>query len=29
VNISATGYVKKDKIRNYWSNNTPIQTPLF
>jgi len=23
------GYIKKDKIRDYRSNNTPIQTPLF
>jgi hypothetical protein len=29
VNISAMGYIKKDKIRDYQSNNTSIQTPLF
>jgi len=29
VNISAIGYVKKDKFRDYQSNNSPIQTPLF
>lgn len=23
------GYVKKDKIRDYQSNNSAIQTPLF